>query len=330
MKRHIPHDLVVEILSWLQIKHLWPLRLVSKTWFQLITANPEFANLHFDRSKNNTNPSILAWKFQNKLSFYLATDYTLCDKAIALEFPFYYDTEVCGVSKGLICLFHAENNEVCILNPFTNDSITFSSLPIPSRRFPGYSIYNTFGFGFDHSSNKFKLIRFFGEYRNLEYYISQVSVYTLGKDSMWRTIDEDPGVCVRTMPNIVVSRALHWLTFTRDDDSSIYKILAFDLKDEVLRKLTLPNGVGVDNIMELGGLLCMPDSFKLPDIEIWAMEEYGVVTSWAKKFRIDRRLDTHFLHSNLCVLGLAHEGKMIVIEDHKYPILYNLESKSVF
>ncbi|KAL5726256.1 hypothetical protein ACHQM5_009311 [Ranunculus cassubicifolius] len=48
-KEKLPHDLVIEILSWLPIKHLWPLRCVSKTWRKLLTKDTQFAKLQYDR-----------------------------------------------------------------------------------------------------------------------------------------------------------------------------------------------------------------------------------------------------------------------------------------
>ncbi|KAL5702389.1 hypothetical protein ACHQM5_027614 [Ranunculus cassubicifolius] len=273
----IPHELVVEILTWLPAIHLWPLRCVNKTWFNLLTTDSNFAKLHFNRSISN--PSIIAKTSSGKANFHLATDYTACNESINLGFPFeegeaYYS--LIGISNGLICILHMTRNHVYIWNPIIKDQISIKYPPSPAY----------FGFGFHQDSNAYKVVKIVP--RNALH----VSVWTLGVDSSWRDLEVDNECKIHfviSMPSPIVNGCIHWLAIKGPSYMTI--ILSFDMKDEVIAEIALPIEVSLmriydDNcleIMEIGGCLCICCySAENQILQIWEMKDYGDVSSWRK------------------------------------------------
>ncbi|KAL5702347.1 hypothetical protein ACHQM5_027576 [Ranunculus cassubicifolius] len=341
----IPHELVVEILTWLPAIHLWPLRLVSKTWFNLLTTDHNFANLHFTRAvQSNSNPSILARKCSLEPEFYLAVDYTECAKAISLGFPIqegrgvnYYS--LIGISNGLICIVHSARNEVYIWNPIIKDHITISYLGIPSP--------THFGFGFHQDINAYKLVKLVPRPKCP----LLVSLWTLGVDSSsWRSLEDDNiynVTFIMDTPSPVVNGCIHWLA-SRGGLLTSTILLSFDLKDEVTREIAIPSDLySIDlhdnstEIREIGGCLyicCV--SRENGDLQIWAMDDYGVISPW-RKLRFGKPQVGDFLFQLHPLVVVGSTGEIIlekisgVIKGVTFPnmktqlILYNLTTELI-
>ncbi|KAL5726257.1 hypothetical protein ACHQM5_009312 [Ranunculus cassubicifolius] len=336
-KEKLPHDLVIEILSWLHVKHLWPLRCVSKTWLHLLTKDTQFAKLQYDRfleiNNNYPDPMILASLYhRNDSNLFLATEFTSCDKAISVEYPVYQPTSsyhLCGISNGLLCLFRRDYKEVYIWNPLINDHITISCLPAPSSRFPGYKTYTRFGFGFDQDRNVYKVVRFFNENYDVDDFLcdvldswTQISVYTIGVDSMWRIVEVDIELdfSAETLP--LVNGFLHWSTDRPGSMST------FDLNEEVRGELLLPHGIKFEEVVELGGFLSATSRRANLELHVWLMKEYGVVSSWCKQYIIVKP-EGYITFFQLSTMGLAHTGEVILKEIDGNLVLYNPETNTV-
>ncbi|KAL5726258.1 hypothetical protein ACHQM5_009313 [Ranunculus cassubicifolius] len=357
----LPHDLVMEILSWLPIKHLSPLRCVSKTWRKLLTKDTQFAKLQYDRfleiNNNYPDPMILGLvcRNENDSDLMLATEFISCDKALSVQLPFYQPTNsyyLCGIHNGLLCVSRLDKKEVYIWNPLIDDHIIISclpapairfpgyckstgfGLPAPAIRFPGYCKSTGFGFGFDQDSNVYKVARFFCE-RNCDHFgkildsWTQISVYTLGVDSMWRTVEVDIDRMCNLTDDIMplVNGALHWHT-DRPGSISYDLIVAFDLKEEVISEFLLPHGIEFQDIVELGGFLCATDRPGNSEVHIWVMKEYGVVSSWSKQYVIGKpEGDMYFCH--LSTLRFTHNGEIILRKLSGDLVRYNPETNTV-
>lgn len=338
-KKNLPHELQVEILSWLPINYLCPFRYVSKTWLHLISFDPQFAKLHLDRTiQSKTNPAIIVQRNKSQRYFHLATDHTTCDSAIPLELPFEQDGigyAVYGICNGLLCLSCMGKDEVYIWNPITNDHITIKYPPTPSR-FSGFKKGTRVAFGFHPSTNEYKIIKVFGEcdYNALQFH-SQVSVYTLGVDSSWRTVVEDMPYNISCCPPpcSLVNGVVHWLGM-RTGSLSVCVIVAFDLKDEFFQEITPPDDVDFDHqlattsIGELGGKLCIFCEHYQENLQIWVMKEYGAVNSWSKQFKIGLSEVGRFY--DLSPLGVfAQDSDIILTKNKAELILYHPETNSI-
>lgn len=341
-KLPLPHELVVEILSWLPAEYLWPLRCVNKTWFDSLTIDSHFAKLQFDRSiQLKRNPSFI---FQNKSErdphFYLATDPTNCGKAIRLQFPSHqipYASIVKGFCNGLVCFslyfLDTKDFKLYIWNPITNDHITIPYSPVE---------YSTLIFASYPLTNEYKLVEVVSQYRyTRKEYFSQVSVYTIGGSS-WRKISDDiPGRMINyNRPCPTVNGAIHWLGGGGGAESCIVSnIVALDLKDEVFKMVGLPNDAEFDDrnergsfvpiLMELGGFLCLLAERPNRDVLIWAMKEYSLVSSWIQYFRFTRNEMGCLSASDIDPFGVVAQNKdCILVKSSIGHILYDRKTTS--
>ncbi|KAL5726255.1 hypothetical protein ACHQM5_009310 [Ranunculus cassubicifolius] len=346
-KEKLPHDLVIEILSWLHVKHLCPLRFVSKFWYKLLTKDTQFAKLQFDRymelNNNHPDPSILGsicWmEDENDSNLIFATEFESIDEALPLEYPFYKPTNtyiVCGISYGLLCISRCDGKEVYIWNPLINDHISISCLPAPSIRFPGYRNSTGFGFGFDQDSNIYKVVRIFNEIdfdeetSEIHDKKTQISVYSIGVDSMWRTVEVDIPHYLRSTCRIIplVNGVLHWRT-NRPGTTSWDLIVTFDLKEEVTSEFLLPHGVKFEGIVELSGFLCAIDRrIYEQETQIWVMKEYGVVSSWSKQYIIGKP-EGYIPVYHLSALSVARNGEIVLTNHYENLVLYNPETNTI-
>ncbi|KAL5726254.1 phenylalanine N-monooxygenase [Ranunculus cassubicifolius] len=344
-KEKLPHDLVIEILSWLHVKHLCPLRFVSKTWLHLLTKDTQFAKLQFDRymefNNNHPDPSILGsicrMEDENDSNLIFATEFESIDEALPLEYPFYQPTNryiVCGISNGLLCISRCDDKEVYVWNPLINDHISISCLPAPSIRFPGYRNRTRFGFGFDQDSNVYKVVRFFNEIDFDEYTTevhdkrTKISVYTIGVDSMWRTVEVDIPHDLTYTGGALVNGVLHWHTY-RPGMTSWDLIVTFDVKEEVIGEFLLPHGIKFQDIVELSGFLCAIDRrINEQETQIWVMKEYGVVSSWSKQYIIEKP-EGYIPVYHLSALGVTRKGEIVLSNYCENLVLYNPETNTI-
>lgn len=157
------------------------------------------------------------------------------------------------------------------------------------------------GFGYHHSTNKYKVVRI--HYPNRFLYsdppsVGLVDIYTLGDDSTgWRSIGETNFIV--PYEGILMNGCLHWM------DRIEHKIVTFDLADEKFRLLpTAPPCFDHDEpsfyqLKMLGGYLCVCHEWRCKRMDIWlykinehnkncgASEEVGCkFWSWSLEFSI--------------------------------------------
>ena len=83
--------------------------------------------------------------------------------------------------------------------------------------------------------------------------------------------------------------AIHWLALRVDGpDSSDEVIIAFDMAEESLNEVPMPDGFNDEffGLIVLGGRLSLIDMNCCYATEIWMMEEYGVKSSWIKSITV--------------------------------------------
>ncbi|KAL5713841.1 hypothetical protein ACHQM5_015882 [Ranunculus cassubicifolius] len=331
----ITEKLVLEILSWIPIKFLLRLTPVCKAWHQLITANPDFANLHLNRSTKSSNSVLMLTRITPRLEKF----YTLCspdghdlDDPVKLVLPF--DDSPSGTfhrivssCNGILC-FAISNDEpgfkitpkssFYLWNPSTNEHLTVPSPPIPTeygklirkRNF----IDLKYGFGFHPARNEYKLVRILG-LDSLKG-PSHISVYTLGEEE-WRVLGEASYIFRSVNScNTLVGGAIHWNAKRMGADCWDL-IVSFDIGDEVFGEISLPSEINPNEVedvvvSELGGLLCYTCQFPRQGdgVHIWVMKEYGMANSWAKQYVIKLPMTTSW---ELYVepLDIVDDGKVL-------------------
>ncbi|PRQ35965.1 putative F-box associated interaction domain-containing protein [Rosa chinensis] len=136
------------------------------------------------------------------------------------------------------------------------------------------------GFGFDSSTNEYKVVN--GQvYSDINVIV--FSVYTLKTDS-WRKIECFSPYHAYWFQGIFLNGAIHWSATTVGDRSSSV-IVSYLLAEEEVREIRLPP-IGDTCLANLGvfrDCLCITlagidQTFN----EFWVMKEYGVSESWTR------------------------------------------------
>ncbi|XP_057432922.1 F-box/kelch-repeat protein At3g23880-like [Lotus japonicus] len=347
----LPFDLVVEILCRLPVKSLLQLRCVCKSWNSLIS-DSKFAKKHLRCSpKDFTRHHIILDHTLNQKSlishlksliFHLKFDESVImayplqsvfNAAVAatitlLEYPLNTQNLVdfiVGSCNGCILCLDIDQSSPLLWNPSTRRFKKLPSLENPLLEEEDCHYYTTYGFGYDHSTDRYKVVAVFcyecddDEEDDDFYYKTQVKVHTLGTDS-WRSIQEFPsGVAVFDTGKFV-SGTLNWLA---DDSTNLNPVIvSFDLGKESYHEIFPP--VTRELVLGLGVLrdcLCIisdpPDRFA----DIWLMKEYGNKDSWTKLFSMKMMEEVELLYPNL--LHISEDGEVLLVQLREKLVLYN-------
>ncbi|XP_059445490.1 F-box protein CPR1-like [Corylus avellana] len=193
-----------------------------------------------------------------------------------------------------------ENNDLAPLilwNPAIRMSMT---LPQPSCiDVPIYNYYCVYGFGFDHITNDYKVLRMvFHAYKS---FLLRAELYKLRTGS-WETVggvDNFQYVAYRGR-QALVNGASHWIGCHKSympiesRDFSEFVVVLFHMCHEEFRVMKLPDRLSNfrsdDAILKVSdGLLSLFIKHRHASLScnIWLMKEYGVVESWSKQYTLD-------------------------------------------
>ncbi|XP_020534159.1 F-box protein At5g49610 [Jatropha curcas] len=242
---HLLPEITEDILSRLPIKSLVRFQSASKTWYALIS-DSYFGNLHFSRLSKN--PKLLIF---NGFGFKsLACETPLNDSGALVDLAFPGERhdwlpEIIGSSHGLICITTDRCERFYVWNPSTGSCRRIPNLGYPINGCTDY----LHGFGYDSSSNEFKVVVSLTRST-----INQKTIYNVfsSKTNSWKKIVypyRQEYYLPYCSPNLYASLgtytngALHWLVTkispmdrTRLDN----QIIAFDLANEKFRKVPIP------------------------------------------------------------------------------------------
>ncbi|KAL0008840.1 hypothetical protein SO802_010342 [Lithocarpus litseifolius] len=149
----------------------------------------------------------------------------------------------------------------------------------------------TFGFGFHHETNEYKVVRIVEQEQpmGLEQHIE---VFTLGRQPMWMINRKNPFLLRMQHYAASFNGALHWLGQDKQNGSTI--IVSFDLESEEFQQIPIPDNCdksGLDqqdcHVVVLGGCLCVVDYDEFDRIDIWSMKIYDAKESWIKEYTVE-------------------------------------------
>ncbi|KAL0006552.1 hypothetical protein SO802_008054 [Lithocarpus litseifolius] len=247
----IPNDLVEEILSRLPVKSLMRFKCVSKAWHTLISSH-QFAKSHFQRASQNPNRmNVLV--LTNNCVLSSGCEALFQSRAIHGQpvdvdfhgFPLWGKGHVeknLASCNGLVCieLYNVDKwtTQYLVWNPSTK---SYKNIPSPtSTNFSVSSYLRRFGFGYDYSTDDYKILR---PYNSDHIPMLRIEIFSL-KTFTWRTIllDEDDNF-IRSSPfienTIYCNGAIYWSAKRNWKPSIIY----FDLADEIFHELPWPESV---------------------------------------------------------------------------------------
>ncbi|XP_027351269.1 F-box/kelch-repeat protein At3g23880-like [Abrus precatorius] len=300
---YLPHELIVEILSYIPVKGLMRWRCVSKPWNDLVL-DPTFVKLHLQRSSKNIH-MLYTWKpILDPKGFRCGPSSMHCSTVQGIlehpssavnggEVPCEFDNpiDIIGTCNGLVCLRVIEPfdendvyNEVYIR--FWNPSMRITSdlsPPLESQILCYSRSCVSLGFGYDDSSDTYKVLALVMKQKSTNI---EVSVHCLG-DKFWRKIANAPtDTRIERYKGHFLSGTLNWMArhVQRTDEHVIF---SFDLRKDTYRYLSMPDGLETMERFqaELGilkGCLCLGayDIQSDADFSLWQMKEFGVRESW--------------------------------------------------
>jgi hypothetical protein len=193
----LPDDLIAEVLSFLDVKSLIRLKCVSKSWYSLIS-DPLFVKLHLDKSSKKPLLAVFDPTFstqhtkltafsvhlllENQSTTVSIDDYT--NYRMTMDNKYY---RIVGSCNGLFCLLRYSETEECqeFYLRFWNPALRSLTDELSSIHISRKDPYPDFGFsfGYDILTNKYKVVAFPP---------SDVRVFTLGDNNLWRNIQSFP------------------------------------------------------------------------------------------------------------------------------------------
>ncbi|KAL3533567.1 hypothetical protein ACH5RR_007088 [Cinchona calisaya] len=293
---NLPGDVIANILTKLPVKSLLRFKLVCKSWCEFITSS-YFIKLHLSNPITTHNLLILS-----HLNDYDVSEFSILTQNdnfpdadnlfVKMPPPFPLDPDeflhVFDSCNGLVCLGLKIMPKLVLWNPATRK---FRFVPLPERRTFGMPL-PAMGLGYVEDTGDYKIVRIAQDYKLSEKMMAWV--YTLSSDS-WKQLD----LCLVNMlmqlrAPVSVNGFLHWLT-NRFVSGNF--IVAFDVKEEVVRHIAVPDNYGSSfgifrQLVVVKGCLSMvvfsESNAMSGGIEIWVMAEYGVKGSWSKQFTVEQ------------------------------------------
>lgn len=349
-QKTVPDDLVFEVLIRLPVKSLVRFKTVSKAW-QAIISDPFFirAQLECSKQRQRENPSSFLITPQVLLEPG-CTEEEYAVKAMSTDIHFYQwnlrefdcsssttsliyrkhflDGDFGPISQlahcdGLVLL--PTNTKTYVFNPATGDAI---SLPESWRNMVQNVMALPAGFGFDASTGRYKVARFFFRSR----YIKRGGIIPMGMEvftitacdgedvngSSWRQTQVDP-----PYPVLCAQTGIHcqgYLLFFIDKSNMEQPpngLLRFSLQDETFGVTLFPSNMEstVDYndicVKELDGELCCTYVSKSShQLLIW-MTRDALDPQWACRYVIDLPDKCHPMASLGCMASLGNGGILL-------------------
>ncbi|GAU25542.1 hypothetical protein TSUD_259760 [Trifolium subterraneum] len=267
-----PDELMVEIVSWLPVKHVMQLRCVNK-FFNTLIFDLHFVQMHLNKSSRNLHLALRYYEpetnscksylvtltipglLQNQLTIFYHSDpyYQLNDYSLSRHMGHQSCMQqwVVGSCNGLICLYGvsypSKDRWLCLWNP---------AMRTKSKNIWYHNHHFNFSFGYDNLTRSYKVVAVDVEVNSGRKPKGVVKVYSLG-DNSWRDIQRFPLLplycfCFSGNNNngVHLNGTINWLAF-RDYSNGILPldqcvILSLDLSTETYTQLLPPPGF--DNV----------------------------------------------------------------------------------
>jgi len=364
----ILHDeLIVKVLTFLEVKSLMRMRCVCKSWKTLMS-DPVFVKMHLKKQSTRMTHllALLAHKAKgsgdcravpiSRLLETTSNSITFTDNDPYYQFNYQDAGRIVGSCNGLVCLqglsSNSEYHEYSL--SFWNPSTRKKSETLVSFRYYGNK-YNMckFAFGYDNSTDTYKVVVLCLKWDNNRLVTTAARVFTLG-DSVWRDINFP---LVYAWDGVYLKNSINWFArrrfYCHMKNLTIEQlvIISFDLGTEthkqfmlsrwydeelhIPRKLSLTLSVLMDCI-------CFSYDIKGTHFVIWQMKEFGDDESWVQFLKISYRnlqLDCKFRNLEpryipeyiVCPLCVSENGdKLIFAINHTdQAIVYNLRDNRV-
>ncbi|KAI9120038.1 hypothetical protein K1719_009007 [Acacia pycnantha] len=240
-------------------------------------------------------------------------------------------TEVIGVSNGLICLASNMPFKFILWDPTIRKYVW-----LPLKMDWEDLRLSIVGFGFDCSSNNFKIINIISclSIYNWTEEIDSVWVFSYTTWS-WKCLTDVSILhscsIYRGKPNVYFNGIIHWIAHNREINCGV--ILTFDLSREIFGQILLPEDARrhcrLNSVATTGDLLLFTQLSLLQNeydnefsdcrFDTWTMKQYGNHESWTKTSSLMMKIEMGPEH----VLGARKNGDLILEMEEGQIYRYN-------
>ncbi|KAH6764724.1 hypothetical protein C2S51_015973 [Perilla frutescens var. frutescens] len=302
--RHIPLEIVEEILLNLPLKSVLRFSTVSEAWNSIVS-DLGFIKRYRGREKialMSTSPSLTSFHDPSLSSISSLSSFTPKD-ATDLVYPVPEGDLYLKASCDELWCFQA-GNALFLGNPSMK---TYRKLPDPLIPLDGYEPDHelggfVYGLGYDSVGDDYKLLKFPTAKE------TESELYSLKNDS-WKKISSSPPYlidCIDQRQFVFLNGMLHCISTCPEPEKMF--LVSFDLSTEKYGEmvppaafrewLSCPNYKVVVTVLR--GKLCVYlNSYGDIRFGFWVMEDYGVGESWTKLFLIDYE-NSNTNHTGTC------------------------------
>lgn len=244
----IPFDIMAaSMLHRLPVKSLARFRCVCKQWCSL-THDPDFIMKHLKKALKTTESLTFFCRDTNPSEniplhsfIQINSNDEVRDNPIYIN---YGDTAFYTSSNsvnGLICVFRYSNESsgyscLSLVNPTTRQSLELPKLKNVDTPWLHERTMESLVLGYDDTTGVYKVVRS----RNVGSSL-RLDILTVGTQE-WRVVGDIPFL-VFLQRVVFLNGALHWLVIKYDPVPLVKLILAFDIKDERFRFMSLPGSL---------------------------------------------------------------------------------------
>jgi F-box interacting protein len=217
----LPDELVVEIISWLPVKHVMQLRCVNK-FFKNLIFDPHLVEMHLNKSAQQQQFAVMHFKGKGLYMETLSIPRLLRNKSPIFHRHTDPDRRLLkdiiqtgpsgiwwrwliGSCNGLVCLngvsYPCKREWLCLWNPAMRTKSKKISILFDLRRNPQF----TFSFGYDNSTQTYKVVAFYMDLEVEPKSLLKVFTFRLGDD-----IDNSSSCCWRDIQCCFHVLPLYW------------------------------------------------------------------------------------------------------------------------
>jgi len=327
---YIPDDIVFSILSKLPVKPLKRFACVRKSWSHLFE-NPVFMNMFRNNLVSKSHPRyedddacLIFPRILDPVKKLSVLTGEKFEKEIKLNLPPPFGIQkndlyngvriLCSAINGILCIYSWFNpSEIVLWNPATNE--VYVVPPNLSESLPNcatnYFLIYLNGFGYDHVSDDYKVIRFVLYQEDMCntpdcFY----EIYSLRSHS-WRKLDVGKPIAYHKLmgSEVYFDAVCHWLGSTNDKCD----VVSFNLSNEMF--FTTPLDMHGDAcLVVLNGSVAIISYYKgSTSFSISILGEIGVKESWTRLF------DVGPLSSILYPIAAGKKGNIFFIKKMMNP-----------
>ncbi|GJV02814.1 F-box domain containing protein [Tanacetum coccineum] len=326
MIRHIPEDVLWNILICLPAKQVAQMRCVSKPWNALLS-QPSFIKSHLDHHLTHDDEILLVF-----ISGAFSTRYPVTahpSRSPILQLPnlikqpkvdtssLYKSSDLIGSANGLIC-FSSSETVVHIWNPSLSALATLPDIDYTLDA----NDHMQFRFGYDPINDDYKVVKVMFRLggSNLDEIQGSIKmeVYSLKRGGFWQSVNGFPSnvsfIC--NIDEVCIDGHLYWNCYV---NATRKTIVDFDLGAETFSEISLPDSISYHVLGVLFQKLCLISCYTYSGCEVWLLMDH----KWVKHNVISQ------LDGSIEPIGFTSKNEFLFTTGDSHLALYDPDAAAV-